>query len=187
MSRARFNGAREADFFSCQIIQDRAAAFFQFGIERAIRCDHGLRHFGKEGFMQSDLCAKARRASDDHARHIIAPHVARHNAIGDEERSRANMVADYAIRREICEHFFFGVARERAQNVERFGEEIGLVIGIDALQDRDQSLEAHACIDVFGGERIELRGTDAVILDEHQIPNFDKPIGIQNFLGDFFF
>ena len=187
MSSARFNGAREADFFSCQIIKDRAAAFFQFRIERAIRCDHGLRHFGKERFMQTNLGAEARPASDDHARHIIASHVARHNAIGDEERSRANMIADDAIRREIGEHFFFGLTRERAQNVERFGEEVGLVIGVDALQDRDQSLEAHAGIDVFGGKRIELGGADAVVLDEDQIPNFDKPVGIQNFLGDFFF
>ena len=70
---------------------------------------------------------------------------------------------------------------------ERFGEEIGLVIGIDALQDRDQALEAHAGIDVFGGKRIELGSADAVVLDEDQIPNFDKPVGIQNFLGDFFF
>ena len=137
--------------------------------------------------MQTNLGAEARPASDDHARHIIASHVARHNAIGDEERSRANMIADDAIRREIGEHFFFGVTRERAQNVKRFSEEIGLVIGVDALQDRDQSLKAHAGIDMFGGKRIELSGADAVVLDEHQIPNFDKSVGIQNFPSDFFF
>ena len=112
MCGARFNGACKADFFTRQVIEDRAAALFQFGIERTIRCNHSLRHFGKEGFMQSDLGAEARPASDDHARHIIAPHIARHNAIGDEERSRANMIADDAIRREIGKHFFFGVTRE---------------------------------------------------------------------------
>jgi len=67
--------------------------------------------------------------------------------------------------------------------VKRFG----LVVGIDALQDRDQPLEAHACVHVFGGQRIELSGAETVVLDEDQIPKFDKPIGIQRFRSDLAF
>ncbi len=178
MSGASFNRPREADFLTRQVVQDRGAAFFQFGIETAVRLDDRFRNLGEERFVESDLRAEARRASDDHAADVIAPDVARHDAIRHEERRRARVVADDAVGREILEHLLFGMTCQPAQNLQRIFEEVGLVIGIHILQHRDNALEAHARVHVRGGERLERVGTEAVVLDEDQIPQFEESFAI---------
>jgi len=45
-------------------------------------------------------------------------------------------------------------------------EQIGLVVGIDALHDRDNAIEAHAGIDVLGGQRMQFGRAGALILNE---------------------
>ena len=173
MSGTHFNGPREADLFPRQVIQDRAAALDQFGIERSVFLDHRFRHFGKERFMQSDLGAEASRAADDHARDVVASRVARDNAIRDQEGCRTGVVADDAIGREVRIHLLFGVTRERTQNIERAGEEVGLVVRVDALQHRDDALEAHARVHVFGGQRFEASIIEEIVLNEDVVPQFE--------------
>ncbi len=51
MSGARFNRARETDLLPRQVIEDRAAALNQLGIEPAILLDHRLGNPGKERLM----------------------------------------------------------------------------------------------------------------------------------------
>ena len=41
------------------------------------------------------------------------------------------------------------------------------------LQDRDEALEAHACIDGLGGERPQFAARLAVELHEHQVPHLE--------------
>ena len=84
------------------------------------------------------------------------------------------MVADDAVGREVGEHFLFGVTRERAQNVERASEEVGLVVGVDALQNGDDALEAHARVDVLGGQRFEATIFEEVVLNENVVPEFEE-------------
>ena len=98
----------------CQIIQNSVAALRQFRIKVAIRLDHRFSNFCQERFGESDLCAEASRAAGDHARDIVTPNVARHNAIRNQEGRGPGMVTDDAIRREIRQHFFFGMTCEQA-------------------------------------------------------------------------
>ena len=70
-------------------------------------------------------------------------------------------------------HFFFGVTRERTQNIKRAGEEIGLVVGVDALQNGDDALEAHARVHMFGGQRLEAAIFEKIVLNEDVVPQFE--------------
>ena len=174
MSSTSFHGTREADFFPSQIIQNGRLVLFEFGIKISVFLDHGFGNFGEERFIESDLGAEARGAADDHARDVVASRVARDDAIGDEERGGADVVADDAIGREIGEHFFFSVTCERAQNIERAGEEVGLVVGVDALQNGDDALEAHAGVNVLGGQRFEAAIVEEIVLNEDVVPQFEE-------------
>ena len=118
--------------------------------------------------------AKARRAAQDHAQHVVAAHVAGQRPIGNEEGRRARMIGNHAIGHDVLFDFGIGMARQFLRLVNQRQEQIGLVVGIDALQDRHDALEAHAGIDVLGGQRMQFRRAGALVLNEHQIPDFQE-------------
>ncbi len=174
LSGARLDGPRETDFFARQIVEDGSLIFAQFGIEVAILVNDRLGHFGEERFVKPDLGAEARRAADDHARDVVAPAVAGDDAVCDEEGRAADVVTDDAIGCEIRIHFLFAMTRERTQDFERAGEEVGLVVGVHALQNRDNALEPHARVHVFGGKRLETAIVEEIVLDEDVVPQFEE-------------
>jgi hypothetical protein len=174
MGSTSFHRTSEADFLASQVIQNGGFVLFQFGIEIAVFVNDCLRGFGEEGFVETDLGAEARGAADDHAGDVVATRVAGDDAIGDEERRRTDVIGDDAIGREVGEHLRFGVTCERAQDIERAREEVGLVVGVDALQDGDDALEAHACINVLGRQRFEATIFEEIVLDENVVPQFEE-------------
>jgi hypothetical protein len=68
-------------------------------------------------------------------------------------------------------------AREFANLVEDGQEDVGIVVGPSVLDDGDQSLEAHAGIDVFGRKGAKRAVVFAVELDEDVVPDFQN-VGI---------
>ena len=51
------------------------------------------------------------------------------------------------------------------------GEDVSVVIRSDVVEDRDQTLESHTGIDVFGRETSKLPGRLSVVLDKNVVPN----------------
>ena len=147
----------EAALFVGDRVQDVLAPIAQLAIMIAHLLDHHVGDLGHERPIEADLAAKARRAAQDHAQHVIAAHVAGQGAIGNEEGRRARMIGNHAIGDEVLFDFGIGVARQFLRLVDQRQEQIGLVVGIDALQDRHDALEAHAGIDVLGGQRMQFR------------------------------
>src|SRR6185436_12885249 len=144
MSRTSFHRASEADLFPSQIVENSRFVLFQFRIKTAVVYDYRFSNLRQEGLFEPDLGAKARRTADDHTGNIVAPAVAGHDAISNEERRRTSVIADDAIGREVRLHFFFGMTRQGTQHIQRTGEEIGLIVRVDALQHRHDALKAHA-------------------------------------------
>jgi hypothetical protein len=66
------------------------------------------------------------------------------------------------------------VTRQLLRLLDQRQEQIGLVVGIDALQDRHDALEAQAGIDVLRGQRMQFRGRRAIVLNEDQVPDFEE-------------
>ncbi len=61
--------------------------------------------------------------------------------------------------------------------VEVGAEEVGVVVGADVVQDRDEALEAHAGVDVLVGQGAEGAVGLAVELDEDEVPDLED-IGV---------
>ena len=118
----------------------------------------------------------AHGAAHDPPQDIAAPFVRRHDAIGQQEAGRAQMVRDGAmagllIANRLC-------ARELLRRVDQCPERIGVVIVRHALHDRRNPLKAHARIN----RRLGQWHVGAVVLPfklhEHEVPDFDKTVTI---------
>ena len=66
------------------------------------------------------------------------------------------------------------LARDIGNLVDQRGEHVGIVVRLFALKGHAQALEAHACVDDAGGQRLESAVGLAVILHEHEVPDLDN-------------
>ncbi len=155
-------------------IENVLAPIAQLAVMFAHVLDHDVGNIGHERPVEADHAAKARRAAQDHAQHVIAAHVAGQRPIGDEERRRARVIGNDAIGHKVLFDLGIGMPRQLLRLVDQRQEQIGLVIRVDALQDRHDTLEAQAGIDVPGGQRMQFRRAGALVLNEDQIPDFQE-------------
>ena len=96
----------------------------------------------------------AHAAAHDPAQHIAATLVRRQHAFGDQERRRAQMVGDDAMRGLLLA---IGIdAGEIGDSLDQRAEQIDLVIVVGALQHRGDALEPHAGIDRGRGRSTRL-------------------------------
>ena len=77
------------------------------------------------------------------------------------------------------------VSAECGDRIKDGSKDVGLVIGdggaevcevFGALDGGDDALEAHAGVDVLGGQIEKLAIGCGVVLDEHKVPNFDAAV-----------
>jgi len=88
------------------------------------------------------------------------------------------MVCDNAVRRQVLFALLASLAGKGLHHVQQRREQVGVVIATHALNDSDNALEAHAGIHMPLGERDELAGRKAVILDKYVIPNLGEAAAI---------
>ena len=65
------------------------------------------------------------------------------------------------------------VAGEFADAGEHAGEDVGVIVAVLALEHGAEALEAHARVDVAGGQRLQVAVGHALILHEHEVPDLD--------------
>ena len=93
----------------------------QLGVEIAVDLDHLLGYFGQERLVQAELAAEAGCPADDHAADVVAPDVAGHHAIGDQEGAGAGVVGDHPVGGEVALHLLVAVAGQALQHLDRAG------------------------------------------------------------------
>ena len=117
------------------------------------------------------------RAAHDAAKHIAAALVRRQHAIGNKERTGAQMVGNDAVR-----GFALAVgidAGEVGDRLDQRAEQIDLVIVVGALQHRRHALEAHAGVDRWPRQVDPVAAFgELLVLHENEIPDFDKAVAL---------
>ena len=126
------------------------------------------------------LAAVADGAAEDAAEDVPAAVVGGGGAVGDGEAEGADVVGHDAVGHVdvavVLGADLSGVrpgAGDAADLVEEGDEDVGVVVGVDALQDGREALEAHAGVDVLGREGPEAAVGLAVELDEDVVPDLD--------------
>ncbi len=171
-AQAAFHRALEAHFLARQAVQNGGAVAHQLRVMLAVNGDHLFCHLRQKRLGQADFPAKACPAADDHPAHVVAPRVPRDDPIRNQERRRPRMIGDHPIRGEIRIPFGVAVARDPLNHFHQGQHQIGAVVRVHTLHNAHNALKAHARIHVHGRQRLQRRGVNAVVLNKHQIPDF---------------
>ena len=62
--------------------------------------------------------------------------------------------------------------------IDEITENVDLIVAVYALHDRGNTLQPHAGIDRRFGQRMQLALGIAVVLHEHQVPDFDVAVAV---------
>ena len=171
---AAVQGAQESVFF----FLDYAGDEFLLGLELRIGASHIGHQLGDEAAQEGlreaqEGVAVADGAAEDAANHVAGLHVGRQLAVGNGEGDGADVVCNYAHGHLDVAAFLVFVAAEGFHLADEAGENVCLVVALLVLQDHAQALEAHAGVDVLGGQRLQVAVGLALVLHEHQVPDFD--------------
>mmetsp|Transcript_6447 Transcript_6447/g.19110 ORF Transcript_6447/g.19110 Transcript_6447/m.19110 type:complete len:1096 (+) Transcript_6447:257-3544(+) len=128
-----------------------------------------------------DVRPVAHGAAEDAAEHVAAALVGGHGAVRHGEREGPDVVGDDAVRRVHPVSVVHGPelagvgarARLLLDGGEDGLEDVSVVVGAHVLEHGDEALEAHARVDVLGGQGPQLPRGLAVELDENEVPDLE--------------
>ena len=165
--------------------------------------DQRCHQCAEKGFVtgKTELAAISHSATEDATEDVVAAVVTGHDAVGDGETQGPQVVGDDAEGDGIF-HFLreggaigtgfridvrvgfsaelFELAEDRLEDVGgvvgRLFREVGEAFGV--LNDGTSAFEAHAGIDVFGGQFAEGAVGFGIVLDEDEVPDLDAEVGV---------
>ena len=145
----------EAFLFGQDDAARELAVLHDFGIDVAHEA-HDLVHVPvQERALDADEVRLHDRTAQQAAQHIAAPLVGRQDAVGDHERDAAAVIGDDAQGQVAGRIGAVGNAAQALAHRHQAAQHIGLVVGLDALHDGRDALEAHAGVDVLLRQRRE--------------------------------
>ena len=172
---AMFQRLGKAQFFGLQRSGHFALRRGQFRIGHAHRRAKVLHQLVEERLVLAQLVSVPQCTTDDPAQHITSAVIRGNDAVHDQEGCRPDVVRDDLEGRigQISGSRFTGSCGNEAL------EQVDLVIGMHVLQYRRDALQAHAGVDTGLGQRREHALVVAVVLHEHEVPDFDVAIAIR--------
>ena len=144
----------------------------------------------QERLGQAQVLAVAHRAAHDLAQHVAASFVRRDDAVGDEERRRARVIADDARRRvELVVHVAaVAVAADARRCASRIAlnESMSYTVGTPCRTLVRRSRPAPVSTD-GAGSGVSVPSAVAVVLHEHDVPDLHRVVaGSLTSSGTFF-
>ncbi|CCZ49491.1 putative uncharacterized protein [Bacteroides sp. CAG:661] len=170
----RFERAQEGFFFLLDDFDNQFLLGLQFGIGFShVLYQHGDELVHEGLLLSEERIAVADSAAQDAADDVAGLGVAGQLSVGDGEGDGADVVG----------HDTHGNVRFLIGSVSLSGhvayhlqdglEDVGVVVGRFPLQSTHQSFESHAGVDDSGRKRFEAAVGLAVVLHEHEVPDFD--------------
>lgn len=130
--------------------------------------------FADEGLVETEVgVAVAHGTAQDAADHVARLDVRRQLAVGDRKGDGPQVIGDHAHGHVGLPVLAVALARHGGDAPDRGLKDVGVVIGLLALQDHAKTFEAHARVDVARRQRFERAVGLAVELHEDQIPDLD--------------
>ena len=137
--------AAEAFLLLAQGLDDQRAGAHQLGIGRAHFVDQGRGQAVHQRISGAEDVGVAHGPAHDPAQNIAAALVRGRDAVGDQERRRAQMVGDDPMRRRSLALGFH--AGQLDAGGDQGLEQVDVIVGMHALQDGGQPLQPHAGVD----------------------------------------
>src|SRR5215472_11139921 len=178
----------EAGFLGSNHLSDFACLPAKLGISVTHRGDYPVIHGRQERPMDAQIAPVPCGAPDDAAQDVLAIGVTWIYALGDQEGHGSCVVcyrAEGDVRHRVPS-VVAAIAQLARRGVDFFDdrlEQVDVVVAentsvaaFERLQRRGDPLEPGARVDVLVRQRRELSGGVAVVLNKHQIPEFDEAL-----------
>ncbi|MNG87576.1 hypothetical protein D3C79_463900 [compost metagenome] len=172
--QAAVQGADELLLLDAQHALDQR----QLGDEFGSHVLHLHRQFGsqlvEEDLGGPQLAAMTHGAADDAAQHIAAAFVGGHDAVSHQEGAGADVVGDDAqglVAQILGADDLGGLLDQRLEDVD-------LVVGVHALHDGGDALQAHAGVHGRTGQRLHGAVSLTVELHEDHVPDLDETVAV---------
>ena len=132
---------------------------------------HLLDHDGRQPVhvLEPDALAVLHGAADDAARDVAAALVRRRDAVGDQERHRAAVVGEHAVRLRRQRAVAVGDAGLALDPVHDQPEAVGVEVRGGVLENHRAALEAEAGVDARARQRHEVVARPQVVLHEDEV------------------
>jgi len=176
--QAVFQRAQETRFFVLDDLGDVRRTIDQFGVGVFHRFDHRAADPVQERLLQADQHAVARRAPHDAPQDVAAALVGGQHAVADEEGYRADMIGDDPHAHGRLRVFAVDEARQALGFAVNGRKQIGIVVGVLALQHRRKPFEPGAGVDRRPRQRGHHAGRVAVELHEHEVPQLEVAVAV---------
>jgi len=160
-------------FLRCQCFIDQLSVSLQLGVSSLVVFNHEPGDMRHEWLGQVELARETGGTADDHAADIVATDIAGDDAVSDQESSGSHMVSNHAVGRQVGGAFRVRLPGEVLGLIQKRFEKVSFVVPANALNDRNDAFKPHAGIHVPLGQRQEVAGGGAVILDEDVIPDLN--------------
>ncbi len=166
----------EAGLLEPQDLGDQRLGAQKFGERLAHLGDQHRHQAPHQGLLRPQHVGVAHGAAHDPAQHVAAALVGRHDAVGDQEGGRPQMVGDHLVRGPV------GAGRAGAGQLlagaDDPAEQVDVVVVVLALEDRGDPLEAHAGVDRGFWQGLALAGLQLLELHEHEVPDLDEAVAV---------
>ncbi len=149
---------------------------YEFGIILSHEFGKHVDHAVQERFFKAEHLAVAGSAPDNAAQHIPPARVFRQHTIGEEKTRGANVIRNDPHRHVVFVVVAIGFADEFFHRRDDGAEEVGIINALYALQNPRNAFETHTRIDALLGQRGQVATGIAVVLHEHEIPDFQEAV-----------
>ena len=155
---------------------DRLGVLEELRVGAAHQLAHAAGERGQEAGRDADPPPLDDRPAHDPPQHVAAILVGRHDAVGEQERHPARVVGEDPQRAVDVGPGAVAAAAELLPQLDQRAELVGLEHRRRALQDRRETVEAEAGVDVLGGQRRERPGRVLVELHEDEVPVLEEAL-----------
>ena len=168
--------ALEAALLELEGLGDERLGAVQLGVGLAHRA-HELGHQSPhERLDRAENMGVAHGAAHDAPEHVAAALVRGHDAVGDQEAGRAQMVGDDPVR-DAAVAVGIG-AGGLGRGLDQGAQQVDGVVVVGALEDGGDALEPHAGVDRGPGQGHALIPGHLLELHEHQVPDLDEAVAL---------
>ncbi len=169
-------GAQEALLLVMNGVEDELGAVADLRVGVAHGLDDDLRHLDQEGFIEAQQLAEASGAAQHQPQDVVAPLVARQHAVADQKGDGARVVGDDAVGDDLRVALRVGVIQQQLHALHDRAEQVGVVVGLRALDHRDQPLQPHAGVDAGLRQQGPRAIGRLVVLHKHQVPDLQPAL-----------
>ncbi len=167
----------EANFFLTQDFFDMRITGFRILIAHFF--GDRFNQLAEEEITGAKFEAVTHTAASNTAKHVAAAFIAGKNSVSNDKGTSTNVVSnDFDRRRIRIDVFtarFFNRLNHRTHQVL---EKVNVIVGMNMLQNRRNTLKSHAGINARTGQRMHFAFFITIELHEHEVPNFNVTVAV---------